>query len=154
MFYISLRVSMTLICKPASTISLRSLSTNGVTDCLTVFCKNKHQVIHLAGSAKSGLAERRGSKDIAERTVNCELSAPWWAQLIATHLHSFHLRALRFLDSSHHLGDNFLLKLFSRWGVTVRHTLILVSFRSRQRTSYWGLHSEVSTKTAVLLIEY
>ena len=138
MFNISLRVSMTLIiCKPNQQYyeELCQALVIGVSDCLTAFCKNKHQVIHLAGRVKSGLAEQLGSKDIADRTINCELSAPR-AQLIVTHLHLFHLRAQRFLDSSHRLGDNFLLKLFARWGVTARHTLILVSFRSRQRPSY------------------
>ena len=63
---------MTLICKPASTILLRTSSSIGVSDCLTAFCKNKHQIIHLASRVKSGLAEKRGSKDITNRTINCK----------------------------------------------------------------------------------
>ena len=91
MFTISLRVSMTLIiCKPNQQYyeELCQALVIGVSDCLTAFCKNKHQVIHLAGRVKSGLAEQLGSKDIADRTINCEvnLSAPR-AQLIVTRLH-------------------------------------------------------------------
>ena len=63
---------MTLMCKPASTILLRTLSSIGISNCLTAFCKNKHQVIHLAGRVRSGLAEKRGSKNTANRKINCE----------------------------------------------------------------------------------